>query len=105
MSDLTFFSITFSGLRHSLVLAVLLPGVALAGPREDAARYVNICMRMPPAYRQACLNEGARRIQRDWGSRPTTAPPSRGSVRGRHSSTVIDTTGGCEGGSCVNILW
>jgi hypothetical protein len=23
---------------------------------------------------------------------------------GRHTSTVIDTSGGCEGGSCVNIL-
>jgi hypothetical protein len=91
-------------LRNSLLVGLLVQGAALAGPQEDARRYAQICLRVPTVYRMGCLRAAVSRLQADWGQRQRPAPSSRGSVTGRNTHTVIDSSGGCEGGSCFNSI-
>lgn len=93
-----------SCLRNALLLGLSLQGVALAGPQEDARRYVNACMTLPVPYRLGCLQAAHRRLLADWGGRTAPSSSSGGSWSGRSTIGIIDGSGDCSGGSCVNIL-
>jgi uncharacterized membrane protein YgcG len=97
-----------SCLNHALLLGLLFQGAAIAGPREDAQIYVRQCLSVPHYLQLSCLRAAEVLLHRDYGgyggSSTSPGSSSGGSWSGRNSSGVYDGSGGCEGGSCINIL-
>lgn len=96
--------LTLSCLRNGLLAGLLFQAAAFAGPREDALMYAQICLSLPVIYRQGCVHEARRKFQNDWGAGSKAASSRDGSWSGRNHTGTYDPTGGCEGGSCVNII-